>query len=113
MVVIRIALKGELTGWPTAEAGEVAFVIDRGDIQGLACVSRVAVPGGEQCWLHDAYHFGDDPLDFAELALRIRAQVHEWGFNEVYTNVEVDSPMFTFWQRQGFVVEQYVMKGSI
>lgn len=110
--MVRQANPGELSEYPTAEAGEAKFVIDRDGLKGLACVSRVSIPNGEQCWLHDAYSWGD-PADFAELALRIRAQVHEWGFNEVYTNVEVDSPMFAFWQRQGFVVEQYVMKGSI
>jgi hypothetical protein len=111
--VIREALPGELSEWPTAEAGEVAFVIDRGDIHGFACLSRVSVPSGEQCWLHDCYHFGEDPLDFAELALRVRAQAREWGYSEVYTNVRVDSPMFGFWQKQGFAIEQYVMKGYI
>lgn len=110
--MIRLASKGELAKYPTAEAGEVKFVLDQDGIQGHIAISRVPIPGGQQCWIHDVEHTGTDPRGLVKLMLRARKQAREWGFAEFYTNVNLDSPLAGVWLDHGLELDQLILKGN-
>lgn len=114
MTAVRSANPGELAEFPTAEAGEARFLVEEnGQLAGYVAVSRIDSPTGEQCWLHDAAHWGEDPAGFLLLASSVRRQVREWGYSRVMTNVLADSPMLQFWLRHGFKISQFVLEGEL
>jgi hypothetical protein len=112
-MTVRIALPGELAEFPTAEAGEAKFVLDADGIKGHIAISRVPIPGGEQCWIHDVHHDGEDPMGLVKLMLRARKQGREWGFTEFFTNVNLDSPLANIWLDHGLELDQLILKGRV
>ena len=112
-MTIRPAEPGELIHEPTCEAGESKFVADYdGEVLGWVAISRIETTSGEQLWLHDIAHNGPDPMGLVRLMLRARKQAREWGFDEFYTNVTLDSPLAGVWLDHGFELAQLILKGK-
>lgn len=110
--MIRESTPGELAEFPTAEAGEIKFVLDQDGIEGHIAVSRVPTPFGSQCWIHDVKHTGSDPMGLVKLMLRARKQARSWGFKEFYTNVSLESPLAGVWLDHGLELDQLILKGK-